>query len=231
VKRAPLEFRTRKKQRVTITAHAMTPLELTQENREYPLRFASQYARKEPFLLAFVIHSWFSQGQQYQNADEFVDRCCYAWSRTAARRTFATRTASTGSGGSESRTAAWCRSPHLVSSTRRKKATCGSRSTIHGRLPCSQGCGRTGPRCEKKEGETTNDVFAFLTTEPNDVVGAIHQKAMPVILTKPDEIERWMTGPPEEALILQRPLPDGALRIVARGTKEIVPIQGDTGSG
>jgi putative SOS response-associated peptidase YedK len=34
-----------------------------------------------------------------------------------------------------------------------------------------------------KEGETTNDLFGFLTTEPNAEVGAIHPKAMPVILT------------------------------------------------
>jgi putative SOS response-associated peptidase YedK len=34
-----------------------------------------------------------------------------------------------------------------------------------------------------------NDVFAFLTTDPNKEVGAIHPKAMPVILTKPEEIE------------------------------------------
>jgi putative SOS response-associated peptidase YedK len=71
-----------------------------------------------------------------------------------------------------------------------------------------------------KEGETTNDVFAFLTTEPNAEVGAIHPKAMPVILTTPDEVEVWMTAPPDEALKLQRPLPDGTLRIVARGVKE-----------
>jgi putative SOS response-associated peptidase YedK len=45
-----------------------------------------------------------------------------------------------------------------------------------------------------KEGETTNDLFGFLTTEPNDVVGPIHSKAMPVILTKPEEIETWMTA-------------------------------------
>jgi putative SOS response-associated peptidase YedK len=70
-----------------------------------------------------------------------------------------------------------------------------------------------------KEGETTNDLFAFLTTEPNTEVGAIHPKAMPVILTKPDEIDVWMTAPAEEALKLQRPLPDGALTIVARGGK------------
>ena len=73
-----------------------------------------------------------------------------------------------------------------------------------------------------KEGETTNDLFAFLTTEPNREVGAIHPKAMPVILTTAEEIETWMTSPPEEALKLQRPLPDGSLEIVARGNKEDV---------
>jgi putative SOS response-associated peptidase YedK len=71
-----------------------------------------------------------------------------------------------------------------------------------------------------KEGETTNDVYAFLTTEPNAEVGAIHPKAMPVVLTTPEEVETWMTAAPGEALKLQRPLPDGALRIVARGVKE-----------
>ncbi|WP_245508624.1 SOS response-associated peptidase family protein [Bradyrhizobium zhanjiangense] len=71
-----------------------------------------------------------------------------------------------------------------------------------------------------KEGETTNDLFAFLTTEPNAEVSAIHPKAMPVILTTPDEVESWMTAPPDEALKLQRPLPDGTLHVVARGVKE-----------
>jgi putative SOS response-associated peptidase YedK len=71
-----------------------------------------------------------------------------------------------------------------------------------------------------KEGVTTNDLFGFLTTEPNDVVSAIHPKAMPVILTKPDEIEIWMKAPAEEALKLQRPLDDGVLEIVARGERK-----------
>jgi putative SOS response-associated peptidase YedK len=71
-----------------------------------------------------------------------------------------------------------------------------------------------------REGETTNDLYAFLTTGANSEVGAIHPNAMPVILTTPDEVEAWMTAPSDEALKLQRPLPNGALRIVARGAKE-----------
>jgi hypothetical protein len=42
---------------------------------------------------------------------------------------------------------------------------------------------------------------------------------MPVILTEEAEIERWMTAPAEDALKLQRPLPDGTLKVVARGEK------------
>jgi len=50
-----------------------------------------------------------------------------------------------------------------------------------------------------KGGETTNDIFAFLTTEPNKEVGAIHLNAMPVILTTREEIDLWMDAPAEEA--------------------------------
>jgi putative SOS response-associated peptidase YedK len=71
-----------------------------------------------------------------------------------------------------------------------------------------------------KEGETTNDLFGFLTADPNAEVGAIHPKAMPVILTTADEIEQWMTAPTAEALELQRPLPDGSLNIISRGKKQ-----------
>jgi hypothetical protein len=41
-----------------------------------------------------------------------------------------------------------------------------------------------------------------------------------VVLTTEDEIEQWMSAPVEEALKLQRPLPDGVLRIVARGERK-----------
>ena len=73
-----------------------------------------------------------------------------------------------------------------------------------------------------REGETTNDLYAFLTTEPNAVVGAFHPKAMPVILTTQEEIDIWMTAPPEEALKLQRYAPGrgAAGRTSPAGMKE-----------
>lgn len=69
-----------------------------------------------------------------------------------------------------------------------------------------------------KEGEVTCEVFGFLTTEPNAEVGAVHAKAMPVILTTEAERDLWLSDAPwTEVSTLQRPLPDGALRVVARG--------------
>ncbi len=76
-----------------------------------------------------------------------------------------------------------------------------------------------------KIGEETIDLFAFLTCPPNAEVGAVHPKAMPVILTDPDELEQWMTAPAAEALTLQRPLPDGSLQIVVRGGRQDPPAQ------
>jgi putative SOS response-associated peptidase YedK len=68
----------------------------------------------------------------------------------------------------------------------------------------------------------TADFFGFLTATPNAEVGAIHPKAMPVILAEAGEWETWLDAPGPEARALQRPLPDGSLRVVLRGEKEDV---------
>lgn len=74
-----------------------------------------------------------------------------------------------------------------------------------------------------KDGETTDDLFAFLTTDANAEVGAIHPDAMPVILTSPQDIDTWLSADMPAALELQRPLPDGSLSIVARGDRQDPP--------
>jgi putative SOS response-associated peptidase YedK len=51
------------------------------------------------------------------------------------------------------------------------------------------------------------------------VVGPIHPKAMPAILTTSGDNDVWLSAPTEEALKLQRPLPDDMLQIVAKGSK------------
>ena len=77
--------------------------------------------------------------------------------------------------------------------------------------------GMRGTKSNPVEGE--HQLFAFLTTAPNDLVKTVHTKAMPVILTTQDEIETWMSAPAKIALELQRSLPKNMLRIVLRDAK------------
>jgi putative SOS response-associated peptidase YedK len=85
----------------------------------------------------------------------------------------------------------------------------------------------TGVRGTKAENpdrsEADHRLFSFLTTEANGIVEPIHPKAMPVLLTTPDEWATWLEAPTEEALKLQRPLPDAAMKIVASGARRDPP--------
>ena len=81
----------------------------------------------------------------------------------------------------------------------------------------------TGVRGTKAENpdrvEEEHRLFSFLTCEPNGIVGPVHPKAMPVLLTTPEEWSTWLAASTEIALELQRPLPDARMRIVAQGAR------------
>jgi putative SOS response-associated peptidase YedK len=46
-----------------------------------------------------------------------------------------------------------------------------------------------------------------------------------MILIREEDFETWMAAPWPEAARLQRPLPDGALQVVARGEKKDEAVQ------
>ena len=57
-------------------------------------------------------------------------------------------------------------------------------------------------------------LFSIMTTEPNAIVEPIHEKAMPVMLLTPDDVEQWLRGSSvEDALKMQKPTPDDAVVI------------------
>lgn len=54
--------------------------------------------------------------------------------------------------------------------------------------------------------------MAFLTCEPNEIVGAVHPKAMPVML-EPEDFGRWLEGGHEDACALAVPYSDARMEI------------------
>jgi putative SOS response-associated peptidase YedK len=59
-----------------------------------------------------------------------------------------------------------------------------------------------------------NPFMAFLTCKPNNIVGAVHEKAMPVML-EPSSYRRWLENDHEEACSLAVPYPDEHMRLVS----------------
>ena len=57
--------------------------------------------------------------------------------------------------------------------------------------------------------------MAFLTCEANATVGAVHPKAMPVMLTPGADIDRWLGAEREDACALARPFADTGMRRVS----------------
>ncbi len=62
-------------------------------------------------------------------------------------------------------------------------------------------------------------LFGVLTTDPNALVKPVHEKAMPVVLTTPAEVDRWLHAPIEEALQLQKPAAENVLEIAPEEEK------------
>jgi putative SOS response-associated peptidase YedK len=54
--------------------------------------------------------------------------------------------------------------------------------------------------------------FAFLTCEPNPLVGPLHPKAMPVILQR-DDYESWLDGEADDACALAQPFPSQLMAV------------------
>jgi putative SOS response-associated peptidase YedK len=79
---------------------------------------------------------------------------------------------------------------------------------------------QTGPSELANPVEGEHLLYGFLTTEANEVVSPIHEKAMPAILTTKEEYETWLHAPWPEASALQRPLQSESLIVVSRGSAE-----------
>ena len=72
----------------------------------------------------------------------------------------------------------------------------------------------------------TLDLWDEVQQSLGNHLGAAHpRQAMPVILTTPDEFDRWLQADTVDALLLQRPLSDVAIRIVAKGEKGDPPLE------
>ncbi len=70
----------------------------------------------------------------------------------------------------------------------------------------------------KKDGLAVElDVYSFMTTTPNALVGSINHERMPVLLSSQTDFDTWIDGTPDEAFSLVREYPPDRMRIVQSG--------------
>lgn len=72
---------------------------------------------------------------------------------------------------------------------------------------------------KKDRPAVTQDVYAFLTTEPNALTASINHERMPVLLATEDACETWLHGSTSEAYALAKSFPADAMRIVQHGSE------------
>ncbi len=61
------------------------------------------------------------------------------------------------------------------------------------------------------------DVYAFMTTAPNELTRSINHERMPVLLSGDDQFETWLSGTSEQAFKLAKSFDPTAMRIVQSG--------------
>jgi len=70
----------------------------------------------------------------------------------------------------------------------------------------------------KKDGPNVDlEVFAFMTTEPNELTASTNHERMPVLLSTEEQCDTWLKGTANEAFALARSFPADMMRIVQRG--------------
>jgi len=70
----------------------------------------------------------------------------------------------------------------------------------------------------KKNGDNVDqEVFALMTTEPNDLTKSINHERMPVLMSNPGDFETWQSGSTEDAFKLARSYAADQMRVVQFG--------------
>jgi putative SOS response-associated peptidase YedK len=73
----------------------------------------------------------------------------------------------------------------------------------------------------KRNGEPVElEVFAFMTTTPNELVATINHERMPVLLTGEEQFDTWLKGSAAEAFSLARHHPAENMQIVQSGLEK-----------
>lgn len=85
--------------------------------------------------------------------------------------------------------------------------------------PCWMLCG-LGGWFQNSDG-SKNLSISIITVEPNEVLKSVGHHRSPAILRNPDEAERWLRAPKQEALKMLRPFPDESMAVeqVSMGVK------------
>jgi putative SOS response-associated peptidase YedK len=80
----------------------------------------------------------------------------------------------------------------------------------------------------KKDGPSVEfDVYSFMTTTPNALVGSMNHERMPVLLSTDAEFRYWISGTPDEAFTLIREYPPDRMCMVQSGFEKRDLLQDD----